>query len=335
MYHDDEGPARPASDAPTGRGKMVGRAEAIERLTGLSADTWERANAEFPVRIPRGWFDAMGDPESPMARQALPDARELAADPGDLGDPVGDAARSPVPWVVRKHPDRVLLLLTKRCHLYCRYCFRRNHDPGEAQDPTPDELEAALRYCERSGAEEAILSGGDPLAVSDKKLLQAVDRLRASVPVVRIHTRAPISFPERVTPALAAALAERPSCWVLVHANHPDELTPPVRQALDRLVGAGVPVLNQSVLLRGVNDDPAVLAALCRALVQLRVFPYYLHHPDRAAGNAHFRVSPQEGVAIWRALSRSVSGIALPRYVIDLPDGSGKFAVTDVLDRLE
>ncbi len=315
------------------RSPVVGRPEALRRLQRLSASLWEAADRAFPVRIPRSWFDAIDpdEPSDPLALQALPDARELDGDPGDLPDPVGDAARSPAPWVVCKHRDRVLLLLTKRCHLYCRYCFRRNHRPGEAQDPDPEEWERALSWCERSGARELILSGGDPLAVRDGRLLEVIDRLRPRIPVVRIHTRAPITAPERVTPALVAALAARQPVWLVVHANHPRELTAAARAALGRLVDAGVPVLNQSVLLRGVNDDVDTLAALSEALVSLRVFPYYLHHPDRASGNAHFRLGLEEGLALHRALARRVSGIALPGYVIDLPDGSGKIPVERAL----
>jgi len=310
----------------------VGRREALRRLSGLDPETWGAADASFPVRIPRTWFDRIDpdDPGDPIGRQALPDAAELVPAADDRVDPVGDAACSPVPWVVCKHPDRVLLLLTKRCHLYCRYCFRRNHKPGERQDPGPEALEKALDWCARSGARELILSGGDPLAVRDEQLFKVLDRLR-HIPVVRIHTRAPITAPERITDALVAGLKERGPVWVVVHANHARELTPPVLAALARLVDAGVPVLNQSVLLAGVNDDVDTLAELSEALVSARVYPYYLHHPDHASGNAHFRVDPRRGVALHRALARRVSGIALPTYIVDLPDGSGKIPVERAL----
>jgi lysine 2,3-aminomutase len=238
-----------------------------------------------------------------------------------------------VAWGVRKHADRVLLLLTKRCHLYCRYCFRRNHEPGERQDPSAEEWAALLAWAAGSGAREAILSGGDPLAVSDERLFAAIDALRPTIPLIRVHTRAPITYPRRVTPALVDGLAARGPTWVLVHANHPAELSDEVAEALRRLVDAGIPVLNQSVLLAGVNDDAAVLGALSERLLELRVFPYYLHHPDHAAGNAHFRVDPARGVAIHRALRARTSGLGLPAYVIDLPDGSGKIPVEEWLAR--
>lgn len=269
------------------------------------------------------------DPADPLALQALPDPRELLPDPGDLDDPVGEQGLSPVPWVIRKHADRALLLLTRRCHMYCRYCFRRTLETAGREDPTEAELDAAIAWCRASGAREVILSGGDPLAVRDERLFAVIDQLRPAISVIRIHTRAPITAPERVTDALVSGLSARRPVWVIVHTNHPRELSEAVRGALARIVDAGVPVLNQSVLLRGVNDDPAVLAELCEALVALRVFPYYLHLTDRVRGNAHLRVGADAGLRIHAALARRVSGIALPQFVTDLPDGSGKIAVRD------
>ncbi len=308
---------------------MVGRRELLARVPWADPEVWSRADQVFPVRVPRGWLEASSplDPSDPLLRQAIPVAEELEAHPGDVPDPVGDRARSPVPWVVQKHPDRVLLLVTKRCHLYCRYCFRRDHAPGEAQDPSPEELEQALAWCEDSGAQEAILSGGDPLALTDARLLSIGRRLRASMPVLRVHTRAPITFPQRVTEDLVEALAALGGVWVVVHCNHPRELTEPVCRALSRLVDAGLPVLNQAVLLRGINDDVDVLTALSHALVRLRVLPYYLHHTDAVPGNAHLRVSARTGLALHAGLAARVSGIALPAYVVDLADGSGKVPV--------
>lgn len=287
--------------------------------------------ARFPVRLVRAYLGDAASPADPRALTALPSNDELRDHPGDVPDPVGEQARSPLPWVVRKHDDRVLLLLTKRCHLYCRYCFRRDHVPGEGEDPTAAEWSAMLQYAKYSGARELILSGGDPLAVTDARLFAAIDAVRPEVPVVRVHTRAPITFPRRVTGALVEGLRARAPVWVLVHANHPVELTPPVREALARLVDAGLPVLNQAVLLRGVNDSAPTLAELGEALVELRVFPYYLHHPDAAPGNAAFRLTLDEGWAIYQELRGKLSGIALPQYVVDPPDGSGKRPVSDML----
>jgi len=290
------------------------------------AGIWDDADALFPVRVTRSFWRRIDptDPNDPLARQVLPDARELQSDPDDLDDPVGDALRSPVPWVVHKYPDRVLLLLTKRCHLYCRYCFRRDHRPGEGTDPTDAEWEAALAYVREARPAEVILSGGDPLAVKDARLLDTIDRVRDAVGTVRIHTRAPITAPSRVTDRLCRELRARSPLWVVVHCNHPRELSADVDEALARLVDHGIPVLNQSVLLAGVNDDAEVLAELCRSLVERRVFPYYLHVTDRARGNAHLRVGVERAVALHEALRSKVSGVALPRLVADPPEGTGK-----------
>ncbi len=303
----------------------MGRPEVLSARPDL-AEVWAEADAAFPVRITRSFWERMdrADPNDPLGKQVLPDQAELADDPEGLVDPVGDSACSPIPWVVHKYPSRVLLLLTKRCHLYCRYCFRRTFDPGEREDPTAEEWDAALAYACASGATEAILSGGDPLAVRDRHLFETVDRLRTTIPTIRIHTRAPVTRPDRVTEALVAGLRERSPVWVIVHCNHPRELSPEVDAALARLVDAGVPVLNQAVLLRGVNDDVGVLTELCDKLVQRRVFPYYLHLTDRVRGNAHLRVPAAEALRLHEALRRRVSGVALPRLVIDPPDGSGK-----------
>lgn len=304
---------------------VVGRKAVLSVRSDL-ADTWDAADAVFPVRVTRSFAARMdlADPNDPLARQVLPDPAELVAHPGDVDDAVGDRAMSPVPWIVRKHDDRLIFMVTKRCHLYCRYCFRRTHAPGEAQDPTPEELETALQYIESSGVEEVILSGGDPLSLRDEVLLGLIDRLRKVVPVVRIHTRAPITYPQRVTPELVAALAARRPVWLVVHCNHPRELAPDVDAGLARLIDAGLPVLNQSVLLRGVNDSAEVLAELCQQLVRRGVFPYYLHQTDPVPGNAHLRVPVGEGLELMEALRARVSGVALPTFVVDPADGSGK-----------
>ena len=264
------------------------------------------------------------DPSDPLALQVLPDIREAEADLGDEPDPVGDAACSPVPWVIHKYPGRVLLLVTKRCHLYCRYCFRRTHQPSEREDPTPQEWDAAVQYTRNAGVSEVILSGGDPLAVRNGRLFTILDSLRPNVPVIRIHTRAPITRPDRVDAELVEGLRARRPVWVIVHCNHPRELSAEVDGALARLVDAGIPVLNQSVLLRGVNDDVDTLAELCEALTARSVFPYYLHQTDRVQGNAHLRVSLERGKELWEALRGRVSGVALPRHVVDPPEGTGK-----------
>ena len=314
MYH--------GADRPPGR--AVGRAEVTRHRPDLDG-VWDAVDAAFPVKITSAFWRRIDptDPHDPLAAQVLPDPRELEADPADLADPVGDAVCTAVPWVIHKYPRRALFMVTKRCHLYCRYCFRRNHHPAAAVDPTPAEVEAALTYLSNAPIEEVILSGGDPLILADRRLFDLLDRLD-TIPIRRIHTRAPITLPSRITARLVDGLAARSPVWVVVHCNHPAELDPQVDRALASLVDAGIPVLNQAVLLKGVNDDADVLACLCEALVRRRVFPYYLHLTDRAAGNAHLRVDRARSIALHDALRRRVSGVALPRLVFDPPDGSGK-----------
>lgn len=284
----------------------------------------QAGSASFPVKVPARWRRRLaGLPlDHPLALQVLPGAEECRPAPGDLADPVGEEGCSPVPLVVRKHADRAVLLVSRRCFLHCRYCFRRGSYTQE--EPGSEELEAALGYLRTAGLDEVILSGGDPLSLPDAGLLQIMDALRPQVPVLRVHTRAPVVAPERVTPALVGALGQRAPVWVVVHVNCVEELDPEVDQALARLVDGGIPMLNQSVLLRGVNDSVQALERLSRALVQRRVRPYYLHHPDAAQGNGHLRVPLSEGLALYEALKQRLGGLSLPRYVVDRPDGRGK-----------
>ena len=307
--------------------RLLSPREAKARFDGVDTSLWRRLESVFPVRITRSWADRMSRADDPLGLQVLPVAAELESFEDDVADPVGEEGRMPHPLVVQKHPDRLLLLVTRRCHLHCRYCFRRDLD-GEA-DPYMAELDSAIDFAVASGVREVILSGGDPLVLKTERLQYILSSLRPSVPKVRIHTRAPVTFPERVDDALVAMLKSHDPVWLVVHCNHPDELSPDVEQALARFVDAGIPVLNQSVLLRGVNDDAEVLAVLSERLLMLRVKPYYLHHPDAVVGGAAFRVSIEEGLALHRALRAKVSGLGLPAYVIDPPDGTGKVPVAE------
>lgn len=306
---------------------MVSLNEAVERFPETDRRAWKQLASVFPVRISRSWMRRLSHPSDPLGLQVFPSGRELLPDAEDVPDPVGEEQRMPVPWVVQKHPDRLLLLVTRRCHVHCRYCFRR--DLEGAADPTDEELEAAIDFARTSGAREVILSGGDPLHVRPTKLAHIIDRLRPDIPMIRIHSRAPVTFPAAVTEELVGVLAARNPIWFVVHVNHADELADDVVEGLRRLVDAGIPVLNQSVLLRGVNNDVDSLVRLVERLVELRVQPYYLHHPDAVPGAGGFRVTPEEGLELHAALQRRVSGIALPRYVIDPPDGTGKVAVAE------
>jgi len=271
--------------------------------------------------------DAAGDP---IARQFVPQAQELATAPEDLADPIGDHAFSPVKGIVHRYPDRVLLMPHHACAVYCRFCFRREDVGPQGESLNRAELAAALDYIRaRPEIWEVILTGGDPLLLSPRRIAAIVRALDAipHLGVIRFHTRLPIVEPKRIGAALVKALAAAKAVYVVIHANHPRELTPQARAACARLVRAGIPLLSQSVLLRGVNDDAAILAALFRGLVAMRVKPYYLHHPDLAPGTGHFRLSLGEGQALMRRLRGRVSGLCQPNYVLDLPGGHGKVPV--------
>jgi len=310
---------------------MMSVAEAVGQFPDVSLEAWKALADVFPVRVTRSWASRVKRATDPLGLQVFPSLAELEPDPLDVPDPVGEEGRMPVPWVVQKHADRLLLVVTRRCHVHCRYCFRRDMDgTGE---PTQSEMDVAIQYVKESGVREVILSGGDPLHLPPAKIAQIIDRLRPTVPIIRIHSRAPITFPRVVTDELVQVLSERAPLWFVVHANHADELSDEVVRGIGRLVDAGIPVLNQSVLLRGVNDNVEALVGLVERLVELRVRPYYLHHPDSVPGGGAFRVSIDEGLALHNALRSRVSGIALPQYVIDPPDGTGKVPVAEFRSR--
>jgi lysine 2,3-aminomutase len=270
------------------------------------------------------------DPADPIGRQFVPDARELVTMLDERADPIGDGAHEVAPGLIHRYPDRVLLKLVSACAVYCRFCFRRE-TVGQGDGLSRAELGAALEYI-RAHAElwEVIVSGGDPLVASPRRLADLLAGLSAipHIRVARFHTRVPVVAPERVTPELIAALkADGLTTWVAIHANHPRELTAEARAALARLADAGVPLVSQTVLLRGVNDDATTLAALMRAFVEARVKPYYLHHADLAPGTAHFRTTIAEGQALMKEMRGRVSGLAQPAYVVDIPGGHGKVPV--------
>lgn len=276
---------------------------------------------------------AMMAPGDPIARQFLPDPAELDIHPEERADPIGDEAHSPVPGIVHRYPDRALLKLVGVCAVYCRFCFRREMvGPGAPANLSPEALDGAMGYlAAHPEIWEVILTGGDPFMVTPRRLAGVLERLGAipHLRIARFHTRIPIAAPERVSVELVETLKRgAQTIYVVVHANHARELTPAAREAIARLVDAGIPVLSQSVLLRGVNDSPEALADLFRGLVECRVKPYYLHHPDLAPGTSHFRLSVEEGQALMRALQGRLSGLCLPTYVLDIPGGHGKVPLT-------
>src|SRR3981189_486897 len=273
-----------------------------------------------------------GDPEDPIARQFIPSAEELVAQPGENADPIGDHAHSPVAGIVHRYPDRVLFKLVHVCAVYCRFCFRREMvGPGKATALSPDAYNGALDYI-RAHSEiwEVILTGGDPLMLSPRRLTEVMANLAAidHVRIIRIHTRVPVADPARISAEMVAALrGEGAATWVALHANHARELTGKARAACAAMIDAGIPMVSQSVLLRGVNDNVAALEPLMRAFVECRIKPYYLHHGDLAPGTAHLRTALEHGQQLMRALRSQVSGLCQPEYVLDIPGGHGKAPV--------
>ena len=291
----------------------------------------EAVAARYAVALPPDLAALIdrNDPHDPIARQFVPDAAELDTRPEELADPIGDDAHSPVEGIVHRYPDRVLLKLTHVCAVYCRFCFRREMvGPGKTKALSPAVLKGALDYI-RSDRNiwEVILTGGDPLVLSPRRLRAVMKELStiAHVKIVRIHTRVPVAEPRRITPELVHAMkAKGKAVYVAVHVNHARELTKAARAACARMADAGLPLLGQSVLLAGVNDAPQALADLMRACVECRIKPYYLHHGDLAPGTSHLRSDIATGQALMRGLRGRLSGLCQPSYVLDIPGGHGK-----------
>ena len=291
----------------------------------------ERVAARYAVAVTPAVAELIdpGDPDDPIARQYIPDARELDAQSFERDDPIGDHAHAPVEGIVHRYPDRVLFKLVHVCAVYCRFCFRREMvGPGKETALSRDAYAAALAYIrDHDEVWEVILTGGDPLMLSPRRLAEIMRDLAAidHVRIIRLHTRVPVADPARITSEMVAALrVTGATTWVALHANHPRELTEAARAACARMVDAGIPMVSQSVLLRGVNDDAETLTALMRAFVECRIKPYYLHHGDLAPGTAHLRTTIAEGQALMRALRGRVSGLCQPDYVLDIPGGHGK-----------
>lgn len=276
-------------------------------------------------------IDRRDPANDPIARQFVPSAAEMEIAPGELADPIGDEARSPVKGIVHRYPDRVLLKPLHACPVYCRFCFRREKVGPGGDALSEAELDDALSYIRaRPEIWEVILTGGDPLMLAPRRLGALITALDAipHVAIIRIHSRVPIVEPSRLTLGLVAALKPRRAVlWFGVHCNHARELGVSTRTALARLADAGVPLLGQTVLLAGINDDVETLEQLMRALMTARVKPYYLHHPDRVRGTGHFRVSIERGQELMRALRGRLSGLAQPTYVLDVPGGHGKVPI--------
>jgi lysine 2,3-aminomutase len=270
------------------------------------------------------------DPNCPIRRQVIPRFEESQRSPLEMADPCGEDSHMPVPGLVHRYPDRVLFLVTDRCASYCRYCTRSRVVSGAGEQELHTDFEEAFRYLEQhTEVRDVLLSGGDALLLSDERLRKILSRLRAieHIEFLRIGTRIPIFLPQRITPELCQMLQEFHPLWMSVHVNHPRELTSEVKEALERLANHGIPLGNQSVLLKGVNDDPEVMKTLVQKLLRCRVRPYYIYQCDLIHGSAHLRTSVAKGIEIIESLRGHTTGYAVPQFVIDAPGGGGKVPI--------
>ncbi len=298
---------------------------------GLKEADLVLVGARYPLRITTHILQLIANGGDPIAQQFIPSLRELTTDSALHSDPLNEEALSPVPHLVHRYPQRVLLLVAGSCFSYCRFCTRKRKVGCQDMVITFGDVIKGLEYiAQNSQVNEVILSGGDPLTMSDALLRDILERLRRipHVEVVRIGSRAPVVLPERITPALCDLLSSYQPLYFLTHFNHPAELCPASIEACTSLVRAGVPVVNQTVLLRGINDDASILHELFHKLHCLCIRPYYLHQMDLTCGTSHFRTRLETGIAIMDKLRGPLSGLAVPTFIVDLPGGHGKIPVT-------
>lgn len=325
----------PESDWKSWSWQLKNRLTRVEQLEEVMTLTTEEkqgcyfANKKLALAITPYFFNLIDrdDPDCPIRRQIIPRIEEMTTSPEELLDPCGEDGDMAVPGLVHRYPDRVLFLVTDRCAAYCRYCTRsRLVSNSQGYDFHP-EFEQGLRYIEsHPEIRDVLLSGGDPLLLADRKLDYLLGRLRAipHLEFIRIGSRIPVFLPQRITPELTEVLARHEPIWMSIHVNHPKECTLELKEACDRLSRAGVPLGNQSVLLKGVNDDAEVMQALVHRLLRMRVRPYYLYQCDLITGSSHLRVDPRKGLEIIQSLRGHTTGYAVPQFVIDAPGGGGK-----------
>ncbi len=298
----------------------------LTRRFGVDPRPLEEVAERYPMRVNPYYLSLIRSVDDPIWRQAVPAAEELQ-DTVCPADPLEEENQSPVPNLVHRYPDRVLFLVSSECAMYCRFCTRKRKVGGENMVITQKTIEQGLAYI-RSHPEirDVILSGGDPLLLADERLDWILRELRKipTVEIIRIGTRVPVVLPQRITPALVRVLRRYHPLFINTHFNHPDEITETASRACARLADAGIPLGNQTVLLRGVNDDPLVMKRLMQKLLTIRVKPYYIYQADMVQGTDHFRTTVEEGIEVIRALRGHTSGMGVPAYVIDAPGGGGK-----------
>lgn len=311
-------------------GRSLSKPEELARHFGLDQEPLARVTARYPMRINPYYLGLIEAPGDPIWRQAVPDPLELA-DRVCPADPLNEENLSPVPCLVHKYADRALFLVNSQCAMYCRFCTRKRKVGTSAMNTGRQGIEAALAYLARTPAiHDVLVSGGDPLLLPDEELAWLLGRLRAipHLEIIRIGSRVPCTLPQRVTVKLARLLKQFHPLYLNTHFNHPRELTLLAAQACARLADAGIPLGNQTVLLKGVNDNPAVIRELMRGLLRIRVKPYYLFQADLTRGTDHFRTPVETGLAIIKSLIGHTSGLATPTFALDAPGGGGKIPLS-------
>ncbi|MBE0577779.1 MAG: KamA family radical SAM protein [Desulfuromonadales bacterium] len=305
--------------------------EQLAARFGIDPAPLRTVAARYPLRITPHYLGLIQKPGDPIWRQCVPDPRELEIS-GLPEDSLNERSFSPVPAVVHRYPDRALLLVSGQCAGYCRFCTRKSRVGTAALAFSAEQVAAGIAYIAATPAiRDVILTGGDPLLLDDDQLEAILEQLYniSHVEMIRIGSRVPVTLPERITPQLCGLLARFQPLYLNTHFNHPRELVAASIGACALLADGGIPLGNQTVLLRGVNDDPGVMLELCRGLLRMRVRPYYLHQLDQAKGTGHFRVPVATGLSIVSSLRGRISGMAIPQYVTDPPDGSGKVPLGD------
>jgi lysine 2,3-aminomutase len=325
----------PLQEWETYRWQMANRIQDVDklrqvlRLTPSETAAVTRRSGRFIMGIPPYWA-ALMDPEDsacPIRRQAVPTEDEYKLSPNDMIDPLGEDSHMPVPGLVHRYPDRVLLLVVEVCAMYCRFCTRSRVVGTTAGYSRPANIDAAVEYIRaHRKIRDVLISGGDPLTLSDERLDDVLTKLKAipHVEFVRIGTRNPVTLPYRVTESLCAVLRKHKPVWMSLHFNHAKEVTPAVRKACGMLADSGVPLGSQTVLMKGINDRPAIMKKLFHELLKIRVRPYYIYQCDPVKGTAHFRTPVSAGLAIIEKLRGHTSGYAVPTFVVDGPGGGGK-----------
>lgn len=310
------------------RNQIQGSIVSVKQLTAhfqIDMEHIKTVTEKYPMRITPHYLSLIRQKEDPFWRQSIPSVEEIENDSG-CEDPLHEERQSPVPNLIHRYPDRVLFMVSDQCAMHCRYCMRKRRT-GNPFFVTHDTIETGIAYIKNhSKIRDVILSGGDPLMLEDKELeqiLKQVSRIR-HVELIRIHTRIPCVLPQRITRKLAEIIQHHHPVYLNTHFNHPEEITAESERACSILANAGIPLGCQTVLLRGVNDSLPIMRRLMRKLIRNRVKPYYLHHPDPVRGTAHFRVSLKTGLRIMKGLHGYISGLCVPRYMIDLPQGGGK-----------